>query len=155
GGQALVIAEGPFVRVLEANTGRELGHFKGQEYHLNSMAVAGDRVAVTGGDSKIHVWNLKNAKKVLTFTSHKNGSQKLRISPDGRYLAATGDDVGRLESLLVPTDYSVRVWDAATGKPLAPFVNGLRTGLGAAFSPDGRRLAWHGFDGVHVCQLDT
>ena len=34
-------------------------------------------------------------KKLLTFKSHKTGSYDLHFSPDGKYLAATGDDVGR------------------------------------------------------------
>jgi RNA polymerase sigma factor (sigma-70 family) len=153
-GRWVVVADGPVVRVLDARTGDEVSSFKAQPYHINSMGVAGDKVVVVGGDKVGHLWDLKRGKKLVTFEAHKNGSQNVRISPDGRYVAATGDDVGRLESVLVYNDYSVRVWDTVTGKQLAPFADGLRTGTVGVFSPDGKHLAWAEWQGrVHLCRL--
>jgi WD40 repeat protein len=155
-GKWLVIADGPYLRVLDADTGNGVHGFKAQPYHINSMAVAGDKVVVTGGDKVSHLWDVKRARKIRTFPAHKNGSQNIRISPDGRYAAATGDDVGREQAILVYDDYSVRVWDLTTGRELAPFADGLRTGVVGVSSPDSKQLAWSGMNGgVHLCNLAT
>jgi WD40 repeat protein len=153
-GKWLVLTDGPRVRVLDAETGNEVRSFLAQPYHINSMALAGDKVVVTGGDKVSHLWDLKQARKLLTFPAHKHGSQNIRISPDGRYAAATGNDVGRLDAILIYDDYSVRVWDLCTGKELPPFADGLRTGAVGVFSPDSKQLAWSGMNGgVHLCNL--
>jgi RNA polymerase sigma factor (sigma-70 family) len=153
-GKWLVVADGPSVRVLDARTGNEVRRFKGQRYHINSLALAGDKVVVTGGDTVSHLWDVKRVRKLLTFRTHKNGSQNIRISPDGKFAAATGDDVGRREAIYVSADYSVRVWDLNTGKQLAPFAAGLRPGVVGVFSPDSKRLAWASTNGgVHLCSL--
>jgi WD40 repeat protein len=153
-GRWLVVADGPVVRVLDADTGNEIHSFKAQPYHINSLAVAGDKVVVTGGDQVSHLWDLKKAKKLLTFPAHKNGSQNIRISPDGKYVAATGDDIGREAAIEVPNDHSVRVWDVTTGKEPAPFAAGLRTGTVGVFSPNGKQFAWADMNGgVHLCNL--
>ena len=152
-GKWLVVADGPSIRVLDANTGNESHSFNAQPNHINSMAVAGDEVVVAGGD-KVSVWDVKQAKKLLTLPAHKHGAQNMRISRDGKYAAATGNDIGRAEALLVYDDYSVRVWDLTNGKELAPFAAGLRTGVVGVFSPDGKQLAWSGMNGgVHLCNL--
>src|SRR5262249_18086012 len=99
-------------------------------------------------------WDVRQARKLRTFPAHKNGSQNIRISPDGRYAAASGNDVCRREAILVYNDYSVRVWDLTTGKELAPFAAGLREGDVGVFSPDSNQLAWSGMrGGVHLCNL--
>jgi RNA polymerase sigma factor (sigma-70 family) len=155
-GKWLVIADGLHVRVLDASSGNEVYSFKAQRYHIGSMALAGDRVVVTGGDNVSHLWDLKRARKLLTFRGHRNGSHSIRISPNGNYAAATGDDVGRQEAIHVPSDYSVRVWDLTTGKQLAPFAGGLRPGRVGVFSPDSKLLAWSDAGGgVHLCDLAT
>jgi RNA polymerase sigma factor (sigma-70 family) len=155
-GKWLVLADGPHVRVLDARTGNEVHSFKAQPYHINSMALAGDKVVVTGGDKVSHLWDVKRARKLLTFPAHINGSQNIRISPDGKYAAATGNDVEGGQPVLVYNHYSVRVWDLTTGKELAPFAAALRTGVVGVFSPDSTQVAWSGMKGgVHLCDLAT
>jgi WD40 repeat protein len=50
-------------------------------------------------------------------------------SPDGRRLASAS------------SDQTVRLWDAATGQPLATLTGHTSYVLAVAWSPDGRRLA--------------
>ena len=53
------------------------------------------------------------------------------LSPDGRYLAVFGFQATRV----------VRLFEAATGRPVGPALEHKNTVFGAAFSPDGRMLA--------------
>ncbi|MGF1579637.1 MAG: PQQ-binding-like beta-propeller repeat protein [Gemmataceae bacterium] len=152
-GKKLIVAEGQLIRVLDAQTGKEHSRFNPNGYFINSCSVAGDKIAIVGGNLALYVWDWRKRKKLVTFKSHRNGAQNIRISPNGRYVAATGDDVVRKESILVRTDYSVRVWDTHTGKQLLPFKKGLRTGFCGVFSPDNRLFAWSGHTGVQILKL--
>ena len=57
------------------------------------------------------------------------------FSPDGKLVATLSDDA------------TVRVWDTATGAPLA-VLGGLGGVLTVIFTPDGRQLLTAGGDGV-------
>jgi WD40 repeat protein len=63
------------------------------------------------------------------------GADSLAFSPDGKFLAASGDCCGL-----------VHVWEASTGKPVLRLDVAGRL-HGVAFSPDGRRLAVRNTDG--------
>ena len=51
------------------------------------------------------------------------------LSPDGRRLASGSQD------------YTVKVWDAATGQEILTLKKGFVVPVSVAFSPDGQRLA--------------
>ena len=53
----------------------------------------------------------------------------MAFSPDGRHLAAAGND------------FMVRVWDVTTGQEVRAYQGHSWTVNGVAFSPDGRHLA--------------
>src|SRR5207302_8978120 len=97
----------------------------------NVLAVAyskdGKRLASVGGDGEARLWDAATRETVRTFPG-RSGLASLAtvgLSPDGKVLAV-GDN------------FSLRVWDADTGKP----GKGLVAAVSAlAFSADGKRLA--------------
>jgi len=66
----------------------------------------------------------------------------IAFTPDGTKLLTSGADRPSAAGA-----YEFRVWDAATGKPLAGPLTGRGVGLALAVSPDGTRALTGGFDG--------
>jgi hypothetical protein len=94
----------------------------------------GQRLAASGDDGSVKVWDAATGREVLTLRGHTGGHvNDLAYSPDGRRLASCGDDA------------TVRVWDAATGQELLTLRGPTRFPaerrfFNVAFSPDGLRL---------------
>jgi RNA polymerase sigma factor (sigma-70 family) len=128
-------------------TGKELARLPWPRLSVSTVLLAftPDRkglIAAQGsGDSKVHVWDLASRKERWELTNegidHLGG---ISLSPDGRTLAAGG----RLNVDL--SDGAIPLWDLATGKLIRKFRTGDRGVMSVAFSPDGKTLAWCGYD---------
>jgi WD40 repeat protein len=94
----------------------------------------GKRLATSGWDSTVKVWDPATGKEVLTLKGHKDYVRTVCFSPDGKRLASASGDK------------TVRVWDAATGKQLLTLEGHSAAMWGVAFSLHGKRLAWASFD---------
>ncbi len=116
----------------------------------------GTRLAASGPDATVKVWDVRTGKEVFTLRGHtlgkynfRRGANGLAFSPDGKWLASAGGDM------------TVRVWNMETGKEARQFTHKPRdftTNLvmGVAFSPDGTLLASAGWDGnAYVWELET
>jgi WD40 repeat protein/serine/threonine protein kinase len=129
------------VRVWDVARGQELRSLNGQPGALRGQTVVafspdGRRLASTGTDGAVWVWDPEGVREPLKLTGHTGLVWDLAYSPDGRSLATAGEDG------------TVRVWDTAGGQ--IPISVKRHTGQvrRVAFSPDSRRLASAGQDGV-------
>jgi hypothetical protein len=74
---------------------------------------------------------------IAALRGHRQPVNSVAFSPDGRRIVS----VSGFFFSLGPMDNILRLWDAATGKPIGPPLQGhTRSVNSVAFSPDGRRL---------------
>lgn len=90
----------------------------------------GKVLAVTTRDGlSVMLWDIKQSVTLTTFKAHDKTIHVLAFHPNGRTLA-TGSE-----------DWSVRLWNVATGRLLLTLRRDLGEARRLAFSPDGARLS--------------
>src|SRR5262249_16517166 len=82
---------------------------------------------------EVKLWDAQAGKERGVLARPTN-VKDLAFSPNGQTLATAG------------IDKAVRLWDVATGRPVATFAGHTARVMGVAFSPDGLRLASVSFD---------
>ncbi len=137
-GKFLVSADGgsnaPQVRVWEAATGRPLRSLAltqgAEQFGLaadsRTLAVV-DRAA----PSYVQVLDLATGKELRRLDVGGPGRWWMTLGPDGKTLATAGEK-------------EVRLWGVATGKEIRRWKR--RPDSAPVFAPDGKRLAWNGYD---------
>jgi WD40 repeat protein len=107
--------------------------------HGLAFSSDGKRLASTGGDGKVRLWDASTGKVLLTLPGQAGTIYSLAFSPDGKYLAAGGST-------------SLQLWDVSTGKALSTFgkvtitLSSLGGMYSVAFSPNGTYLAMSRMD---------
>jgi WD40 repeat protein/serine/threonine protein kinase len=129
------------VKLLNAETGRELGTFAGHEDAVTCLAWSpdGSRLASAGADRTVRVRRVDRdgspgQEPPLILTGHSEPVTGVAFAPDGARLASAS------------RDGSVRVWNATTGATIHHLVGHMRPVKALAFSPDGHWLASAGED---------
>lgn len=112
--------------------------FSGEDKEIRAVAFSPDgaKLATSGKDKLIRIWDMTNGKELVSIEGHTNSVSSIAWSPDGQKLASGSDDK------------TIRFWDARTGAPIStPWQGHTNFVLGVAWSRDGKRLASTGFDG--------
>lgn len=115
-GDLLATAGGPWVRVWNAASGRELLRVKGHAEHVAAIAISPDEktLATAGMDDKIRLWQIPSGQLVLELGGHQAGISCIEFSADSLTLASASD--------------CVRLWDVRSGQHIRKFgTNGYGT----------------------------
>jgi WD40 repeat protein len=150
-GRTLAVSHGERLRLFDVATGRQavaLEQFGLDDVTCPAFSPDGKTVAAaafgvasgrTASSLRIILWDVASGKQRRRLVGQKSLPRALAFSPDGKLLAATGQE------------RSVVLWDVQTGAPRRR-LDGPPSGVwGVAFSPDGKRLAAGGDAGVVFC----
>ena len=110
-----------------------------------SYSPDGTYLTVSYADPFAKVWDIVTGQISLELPEHTAGITSITYSPDGTRMATTTEDG------------NVKVWDAVSGKEVLalPAAGPEDRIFGAAFSPDGIRLATAGVNGALVWDAST
>ncbi len=159
-----------FLRIWDANTGRQLGQlgdahyvvegnvtrwvtFAGHRGGANACSWSPDGRWVASGsghgfhlhedDFSVRLWDARTLTEVAVLSAHRDRVTSCRWSPDSNLLATTSG------SVMTPgEDNSIRVWDTRTRTEIACFRGHLNEVVTCEWSPEGRRLASVSKDGT-------
>src|SRR5262249_12460851 len=138
------------IKIWQPENGELLRTLKGLKHEIRSIAISrdGKLLAAGGGDAKyvtptaeLKIWDLDSGE-MRSLSGHGDQINKVAFSPDSKRLASASQD------------YSVRLWDVATGEQLHCLQGHADAVVSVAFSPDGRRIVSASVD-QHIKVWDT
>ena len=130
--------------VWDAANGRRLVTLKRGGWQTNPYTADGRRLIAVEEDG-VHVWEIATGKEVARpIRAELIGWFNAAVSSDGRLVAVGNVDKSqhRFPNRPEPkTDPAIRIWELASGKPVARLMGHTAQSCDLAFSPDSRMLA--------------
>lgn len=127
------------VRLWDAGTGQQIGEpLRGHEDAVSAVGFSPDgKTVVSSGrdfsssqDRSVRLWDISNSKQIGQPLLQSEEIWSIDFSPDGKTLVSGG------------RDHTVRLWNAETGQPIRPPLQGHENIIwSVAFSPNGQLIA--------------
>jgi WD40 repeat protein len=131
-GKLLAAADGS-LRAWDTSQKKVVLFMKREDRYVDCVVFRPDSNTVVYGTRQktIHFHNVRDDKEVLKLTGHDDSVYALAMSANGKLLASSS------------TDWTVRIWDCATGQQLhkIQLPGKDEAAYSVAFSPDGKLLA--------------
>jgi eukaryotic-like serine/threonine-protein kinase len=143
-------SEGAEVQLWEAATSKPIATSRYEPGYGNTTFSPDGRMVLTTG-KVARLWDVAAVPTRSPLIAYRQPIGAMALSPDGKtILTATGGPYGDPGSPLATPGQGTmeaRLWDAATGGPLAPPMTHKGAIMTAVFSPDGRVCLTGGTDG--------
>ncbi|MCB0206708.1 MAG: WD40 repeat domain-containing protein, partial [Anaerolineae bacterium] len=140
GEELLVVYNDGIVRIWDSQSGEKLLEVSREsEWWEGEWSPDGSKFATGSVDGVIQIWDARTGQELLSFLAHDKEIFWTRWSPDGRQIVSNAGNSGE-----------AKLWDAETGqlvRNLTPEGSEV-TVHDVAWSPDGKRLATVGLDGI-------
>lgn len=129
------------IRIWDVHAGQCLRTLNSHAGGVLSLAFSPDGrlLATGGGDQILRLWEVGSGRELQAIQTFANGVTSVAFSPDGARLLVAAS--GPKQSARWNQESRIRLLDVATGQELLSFVAHSNHVYGAAFSPDGQRLA--------------
>jgi WD40 repeat protein len=139
------------IKLWDVATGTKLRTLSGHEKIVNSVAFSPDGAKLASGSDfpgSIKLWEVASGRELRTLRGHGSGSiindidykldgiNSVAFSPDGTTIASGSQD------------YTIKLWEVASGQELHTFRGHTSEVNSVAFSPDGATLASGSVDGT-------
>ncbi|MEJ2118418.1 MAG: hypothetical protein P8Y36_11230 [Alphaproteobacteria bacterium] len=101
-------------------------------------------IPIGSDDHTLKLWDVATGEELRTFRGHSSHVNSVAFSPDGSTVVSGG--AGETLAILPDgrtvitgsADYSLKLWDVASGKELSTLTGHSDTVQSVAFSPNGR-----------------
>lgn len=123
------------VRLWDVATGREVHRWPATTNFWQDSRLAfspqGDLLAAGGKDCNVRLWDVKSRTEYAVLRGHKDAIRDVAFSPDGRWLASSGELIDR----------TIRIWDVAKREQVCVLEGHTDTIYSLAFNRTGTLLA--------------
>ena len=145
GRQVVTASYDQTAQIWSTSTGRRVG--KPLTHYDDSVSVGraqfgpdGRRILTTsgvdGGVDTVRVWDADKCEPISALSQDTHRLSQARFSPDSRFVAAADN----MPLAMATGESGFRVWDAATGRSVTPWLHTVSRIVSCEFSTDGHRL---------------
>lgn len=130
-GTRLAVADSNLIKIWGVSSGDLLSTLTGHKYDVWAVAFSPDGKRLASGgfnEGAVRIWDISTGE-ALILEGHTAAIEGLAFHPNGEWLATASDD------------FTMKIWDTATGELLREVVDFQDVVDGVAFNSDGTRLA--------------